>query len=73
MTCQAPTCKKQATVAVSIGSIHLCLDHAEFYKNDFGQLKKKIIRNKARREKHEAFTDLGLIRVKGNLGGVYYE
>ena|SRR5258708_6745803 len=30
-------------------------------------------RNKARRERHAACTDLGLKRVKGALGGVYYE
>jgi len=29
--------------------------------------------NKARRERHEALTSLGLKRVRGALGGVYYE
>ena len=30
-------------------------------------------RNANRRAKHEALTSLGLVRVKGALGGVYYE
>lgn len=29
--------------------------------------------NAARRERHAAMTDLGLKRVRGALGGVYYE
>lgn len=37
----------------------------------------KILRarkkNAARRMKHAIYTDLGLVRVRGNLGGVYYE
>lgn len=34
---------------------------------------KKDRKNKARRERHEALLDLGLKRVKGALGSVYYE
>ncbi len=34
---------------------------------------KRILRNKARRERHEMLTSLGLTRVKGSLGGTYYE
>jgi hypothetical protein len=30
-------------------------------------------RNAARRARHQAFTDCGLKRVKGALGGTYYE
>lgn len=30
-------------------------------------------RNRARRERHEILTSMGLKRVKGALGGVYYE
>lgn len=30
-------------------------------------------RNRNARERHQAMTDLGLRRVRGNLGGVYYE
>lgn len=30
-------------------------------------------RNAARRARHAAYTDLGMTRVRGNLGGVYYE
>ena len=33
----------------------------------------QVTRNKARRERHAAMKDLGLNRVVGNLGGVYYE
>ena len=33
----------------------------------------QLMRNKARRERHEAITSLGLKRVKGALGGTYYE
>ena len=33
----------------------------------------RIRRNRDRRERHRALTDMGLNRVKGALGGVYYE
>ena len=33
----------------------------------------KDARNKARRERHQAYVDLGMKRVRGGLGGVYYE
>lgn len=39
----------------------------------FGKLVRRIKVNIARRERHAAMKDLGLNRVKGNLGGVYYE
>jgi len=29
--------------------------------------------NRLRRERHQVYTDLGMVRVKGNLGGTYYE
>lgn len=29
--------------------------------------------NRARRARHAAYTDLGMVRVRGALGGVYYE
>lgn len=29
--------------------------------------------NEYQKSRHEAMTDLGLVRVKGALGGVYYE
>jgi hypothetical protein len=29
--------------------------------------------NRVRRERHQAMRDLGLVRVRGALGGVYYE
>ena len=34
---------------------------------------KQLARNKARRARHAAHTSLGLKRVKGALGGTYYE
>lgn len=34
---------------------------------------KRIKANEARRAKHAAMSDLGLARVKGALGGTYYE
>lgn len=34
---------------------------------------RKDKRNQARRERHQAMLDLGLVRVRGALGGVYYE
>lgn len=34
---------------------------------------KRLRVNRARRERHKALTDLGLKRVRGALGGVYYE
>ena len=30
-------------------------------------------KNRARRERNQAMRDLGLVRVRGNLGGVYWE
>lgn len=33
----------------------------------------KAMRNAARRERHAAMTSMGLKRVKGALGGTYYE
>ena len=37
------------------------------------EIKAGVRRNAARREKHDALTSLGLKRVKGALGGTYYE
>lgn len=43
------------------------------YLRELAKYRKQIKRNQARRERHAALTDLGLKRVKGALGGVYYE
>lgn len=46
------------------------------FLNMHKQIKSEIdnaINNYNRRARHEAFTDLGLKRVKGSLGGTYYE
>ena len=34
---------------------------------------KRIRHNRARQARHQAYLDCGMIRVKGALGGVYYE
>lgn len=34
---------------------------------------KRVKSNEAKRARHQAMTDLGLVRVNGNLGGTYYE
>ena len=41
-------------------------------KEKQAELRKKI-RNLRRRLIHQAYTDCGMVRVKGNLGGTYYE
>lgn len=33
----------------------------------------RIKRNRDRRERHQAMLDMGMVRVRGALGGVYYE
>ena len=40
---------------------------------EFMELRNKIIRNANRRERHATLKSLGLKRVKGALGGVYFE
>jgi hypothetical protein len=40
---------------------------------EYFKLRNRIARNIARRERHAAMKDLGLNRVRGALGGVYYE
>jgi hypothetical protein len=40
---------------------------------EFFKLRNRIARNAARRERHAAMKDLGLKRVVGAQGGVYYE
>lgn len=34
---------------------------------------RRIARNRKRREREAAYRDLGMIKVRGNLGGTYYE
>jgi hypothetical protein len=34
---------------------------------------KRLARNKARRDRDQSMRDLGLVRVRGSLGGVYWE
>ncbi len=41
----------------------------EFVKPD----PKAVRRNQARRDRHAAYRDLGMVKVRGNLGGAYYE
>ena len=33
----------------------------------------QLLKNAARRDRHAAYTSLGMSRVRGALGGVYYE
>ena len=40
---------------------------------EFFKLRNRIARNVSRRERHAAMKDLGLNRVTGSLGGIYYE
>ena len=40
---------------------------------EFLNLQRKIRTNVARRERHAAMTSMGLQRVKGTLGGTFYE
>lgn len=40
---------------------------------EFMKLRNRIARNVARRERHAAMKDLGLRRVRGSQGGVFYE
>jgi hypothetical protein len=39
----------------------------------FQQIRKQIKRNETRRERHATMVSMGLQRVKGSLGGTYYE
>jgi hypothetical protein len=34
---------------------------------------KRAARNKARRDRDQVMRDLGLVKVRGNLGGTYWE
>ncbi len=34
---------------------------------------KAVRHNQARRDRHAAYRDLGMVKVRGNLGGAYYE
>ena len=43
---------------------------------EYAKLKSTLdrhIANQARRDKHVAYTSCGMVRVRGALGGVYYE
>lgn len=40
---------------------------------EYADLRKKALAALARAAKHDALTSLGLTRVRGNLGGTYYE
>jgi hypothetical protein len=41
--------------------------------SEFLKLRNRIARNSSRRARHAAMKDLGLNRVRGAQGGVYYE
>ena len=53
-------------------------ENCQYYDNDYSVRCEKCqnrrdTANKARRDRHELLTSLGLVRVKGSLGGTYYE
>ena len=52
-------------------TVDYCKRHNRKYLTDIGC--QSCNKNLRRREKHRALTDLGLKRVRGALGGVYYE
>lgn len=52
-----------------IGKAEECLNWVKARRKDF--LRKR--KNAHRRDRHQAMLDLGLQRVRGALGGVYYE
>lgn len=62
------------TKLVTIEYLHAYLkgSGAKFAKDGLRDVKRQI-NNYNRRFRHEIMTDLGLKRVKGALGGVYYE
>ena len=50
--------------------------HTQAYHNAVQELfamRKRFEKNARRRERHEVLTSMGLKRVRGALGGVYYE
>ena len=54
-----------ATVrSVKTGRLY-CAEHADAIRQN--------IKNAKARARHQAMTDLGMVRVRGSLGGVYYE
>ena len=50
----------------------LCKLHREHTQEQHETLIRRE-RNSARRERDQAMRDMGLKRVKGNLGGIYWE
>ncbi len=48
------------------------VEHNRLMK-EYLALRNRIAHNVARRERHAAYKSLGMNRVKGALGGVYYE
>lgn len=47
--------------------------HAFYWLRKDDMRRMRRMRNFRAREKHQALKDLGLTRVRGALGGVYYE
>lgn len=57
----------------AIGSLYTSNPEPEAFAHVVRTEAARQRRNRNRRERHQAMTDLGLKRVRGNLGGVYYE
>jgi len=45
----------------------------DYCESCFKQMEQNKRRNKLRRERDQAMRDLGLVKVRGNLGGTYWE
>jgi hypothetical protein len=41
--------------------------------NDSTQFRERPVRNQARRDRDQAMRDIGMTKVRGNLGGTYWE
>lgn len=70
-------CKNKLTGERSI-FVNECPGHQEKIMEsakpeEYARLRKLALRNIARKQKDDCMKDLGLIKVKGNLGGTYYE
>lgn len=72
LACQADGIDPESKFVVFTANNQVAQDHGQAISHFF-DLRNRIKRNEARRERHAAYRDLGLTRVKGNLGGTYYE
>lgn len=64
--------RAMTTVAVSNEAAAVCLSNPAWFKVLKAELQRRR-RNARARARHAAYTDLGMVRVRGAQGGVYYE